>query len=424
MARLAGEFCQKLGLHVEYQESVIAGIAQLNVIARPSREKPTEEVMFQTHLDTVEPGIYSLWTETDRNPFNATIKDGKIFGLGTANSKLDYVCKLWAIRELGNKSWKRPFVLVGTFGEESGMLGAKKLLQTKAVNAKMAVVGEPSGLKLVTACNGIAVLDFFVPFDEGEKHYRLEHSQAESTSTHSRIFRGRAAHASTPDLGENAITKAIRYLEELPDSIAILTIDGGTFHNIVADQAYVEVDMSRSIVDGAGRRMLKLVRELENLSTDFIRFSEKDLNPPTPTLNNGVVRTYEDGLQLIVSLRMTPSVRDQDLQAWRARIREFCQGLNIRFRLRDFKLPWKVSTNSNLVKKTQEVLTDMKLPSSAVSKSTTNESSVYFQEGIECIVIGAGRNEGTDHGPNEFNILAELQSSVEFYKRLIEKVCT
>ncbi len=422
-AQLAGDLCTELGLHVEYQEGVISGIAQMNVIGRPSAGRPVEEVLFQTHLDTVEPGTYSLWTATDRNPFNASIRDGKIYGLGAANSKLDYLCKLWAVKELGKKNWKLPFVLVGTFGEELGMLGAKKIIQGKAVNAKLAVVGEPTGLRLSTACNGIAVLDFFIPFDDDEKSYRLKHAETESTSTHSRIFRGKAAHAATPELGENAIIKAIRYLGDLPESVAILTIDGGTFHNIVADQAFVEVDMSQPLRNGAGRTLLKLVRELENLSTDFVRFSDPSIQPPTPTLNYGVVRTYEDGLQFIVSLRMTPSVSDQDLQAWRVRIREFCQAQNTRFRLRDFKLPWKIGKDAKLVKAAQAVLLELGLPTETISKSTTNESSVYFQEGLECIVIGAGRNEGTDHGPNEFNTISELQSSVEFYKKLIERVC-
>jgi acetylornithine deacetylase/succinyl-diaminopimelate desuccinylase-like protein len=421
VAKLAGELCKEIGLHVEYQEGVIAGVAQMNVIARPAPSRPPEEIMFQTHLDTAEPGIYSLWTETDRNPFNASIRDGSIYGLGAAH-KLDFICKLWAIKELGKQKWKTPFVLVGTFGEESGMLGAKKLMQSKSVNVKNAIVGEASSMKLVTACNGIAVLDFFIPFDDTEKSYRLQHSEAESTSTNSRIFRGKAAHAATPGLGENAITKAIRYLEELPDTIAILTIDGGTFHNIVPDQAYVEVDISRALINGAGRKMLSLIKELENLSTDFIRFSDLKVQPPTPTLNYGVVRTYEDGLQLIVSLRMTPSVRDQDLQGWRTRIREFCQKPGIRFRLRDFKLPWKIEDDKPLVKSAQMILNGLQLPMDTASKSTNNESSVFYQEGIECIVFGSG-DAGTDHGPNESNKVLDLQKSVEFYKKLIERLC-
>jgi len=422
-AMLAGELCRQIGLHVEFQEGVIAGVAQANVIARPSDKRPDAELMLQTHLDTCEPGIYSQWTESDRNPFNASIRGDKIYGLGTANAKLDFVCKLWAIRELGPRNWKLPFVLVGTFGEESGMLGAKKLIQNKSVNARYAVVGEPTGLNLVTASNGIAVLDFFIPFDDDEKNYRLQHMERESTSTHSRIFRGRAAHAATPNLGENAITKAIRYLDELPETIAILTIDGGTFHNMVPDQAYVEVDMSRALLNSAGRRLLKLISELENLSTDFLRFSDKGVNPPNPTLNYGVVRTYEDGLQLIVSLRMTPSVRDQDLQSWRQRIREFCQLLNARFRLRDFKLPWKNEVGGELLKSAQSVLRNLDLPTEPIYKSTTSECSVYAQEPIECLIFGAGHNEGADHGPNEFNYISELQKSVEFYKRLMERMC-
>src|SRR3954470_15989032 len=44
-------------------------------------------LLFNTHLDTVSPGINENWTETGGDPFNVTIKDGKIFGLGSADVK-------------------------------------------------------------------------------------------------------------------------------------------------------------------------------------------------------------------------------------------------------------------------------------------------------------------------------------------------
>src|ERR1700753_3585158 len=44
-------------------------------------------LLLNTHLDTVGPGLLENWTETGGDPFAATIKDGKIYGLGAADVK-------------------------------------------------------------------------------------------------------------------------------------------------------------------------------------------------------------------------------------------------------------------------------------------------------------------------------------------------
>ncbi|MGE3974019.1 MAG: M20 family metallopeptidase [Bdellovibrionales bacterium] len=422
-AQLAAQWCREAGLHVSLQEGVIAGVAQMNVIARPVESRPSSEILFQTHLDTASPGAYSLWTETDRNPFNATIHGDRIYGLGAANSKLDFLCKLEAIKQIGNKKWKTPFVLVGTYGQEIGMFGAKKIVQEDMVSAQLAVIGEPTDLQPVLSCNGSVVAEFFIPFSEEEKNYRSEHEKAESTATQSRIFRGKAAHSSTPHLGENAIMKLVRYLNDLPESVAVLTIDGGTFHNIVPEQAFIEIDMSRVFTNNIGRRFLKLIKEMESLSMTFLNFQDNQFDPPTPTFNVGVVRTYEDGIQVMVNLRLTPSVAEPALQEWRARIRGFCQTSEIRFRTREYKPPVITSEDRYLVKTALSVLKNLGCEARGINKSTTNESSIYTSSGIESLVIGPGTTVGNSHGPNEHNSIQQLEIAVKLYGKMIESMC-
>ena len=67
---------------------------------------------------------------------------------------------------------KKPFVLVGTFAEEIGMHGAHLLMASKAVKAKMAIIGEPSELQIVYANNGYMILDFDLPFSAEEKNIK------------------------------------------------------------------------------------------------------------------------------------------------------------------------------------------------------------------------------------------------------------
>src|SRR5689334_7259648 len=62
-------------------------------------KKIRKGLLLNTHLDTVSPGVLENWTETSGDPFCATVKDGQIYGLGTADVKLDFLCKLFAVEK-------------------------------------------------------------------------------------------------------------------------------------------------------------------------------------------------------------------------------------------------------------------------------------------------------------------------------------
>ena len=191
LAKWASAFCRQKGLFVDEQEEVVGDLMQSNVIARLSESRPGAEMLLQTHLDTVEPGPFSLWSDTDSNPFDAHIIEGKIYGLGAAEVKLDFLCKLEAISFFKDqKKWKLPPVLVGTFGEESGMQGALRLIRKNKIAAKMALIGEPSNLQIINAAKGFASVEITIPFSEEELKIRQEHNLRESTSTQSKLFHG------------------------------------------------------------------------------------------------------------------------------------------------------------------------------------------------------------------------------------------
>ncbi len=179
LAEFAAELCREAGLHVELQSEMMNGIRQTNVIARPSSERPAEEFLLQTHLDTCDPGAYGLWTRTGANPYSASIYQEQgtdvLYGLGAADVKLDFLCKLYAIHDLRGSAWKLPPVLVGTFGEETGMHGAIKLIRKKMIAAKMALVGEPTDLRAICAGKGFAAVEIEIPFSEEEKEIGRAH---------------------------------------------------------------------------------------------------------------------------------------------------------------------------------------------------------------------------------------------------------
>ena len=126
--REVGEFfaalCKDAGLNVELDHESLSGVEQVNLIARPGSAPQPNELMLQTPMDTVEPGHFAAWTKTQSNPFAASIYGDELFGLGAAHAKLDFLCKLEAIRSLKGKKLRLPFVLVGTYGAQYGMSGA------------------------------------------------------------------------------------------------------------------------------------------------------------------------------------------------------------------------------------------------------------------------------------------------------------
>src|SRR4051812_17414759 len=72
-------------------------------------------VLLVTHLDTVPPGPLDRW---QGDPWTLTERDGFLHGLGVADVKLDALCKAEAARRVQGRHGRRPFWLLGTFGEE------------------------------------------------------------------------------------------------------------------------------------------------------------------------------------------------------------------------------------------------------------------------------------------------------------------
>ncbi len=115
-------------------------------------DKPT--VLLNSHLDTVLPN--SNWSY---DPFLAVEEDGKIFGLGSNDAGASLVCMLMAYYALGNSNL--PFDLVFSATAEEEITGEKGLDSVLPLigQLQLAIVGEPTGMKLATGERGLMVLD-------------------------------------------------------------------------------------------------------------------------------------------------------------------------------------------------------------------------------------------------------------------------
>lgn len=424
LAEFAAKHCEERGLYVDFQEEHLGDLTQANVIARPLGSRPSVEFMLQTHLDTPDPGPYGLWKHNESNPFDATIIDNKIYGLGAADVKLDFLCKLEAITSFGSRPFqKMPPVLVATFGEEAGMQGALRLIRKNKVSAKMALIGEPSDLGLITAAKGFAIVEMTVPFSDEEKKYRDENNLHESTMSQSRLFHGKPAHSSTPHLGESAVTKMFEYLGQLPERVVVMEADGGISANSVPAQAVLEVDLVSSIRDPISKKLLKIFRAVQDLEREFQIHLDHEFTPPHPTLNIGVVRTTEDAIVLGGSCRMPPVISQEKYEEWMGFLKTVAENVGGEFKVLDYKRPFRTPSNSMLVRGCLDELRKLGLEARCLTQPNTNEASLFSRIGIECVGFGAAPRDHNLHSPHEHVSIEALNKSIEFYKHIIERFC-
>lgn len=223
--RVATELCEELGLDVEVHEAVPG---RPNVIARwTGGEGPT--LGYCSHIDVVPAGDPSLW---DAEPYGALIKDGRLFGRGSSDAKGPIAAALEAVAVLKGAGVEPRGTLeleLVSDEESGGFKGAGWLADEGLIRPDLAIVGEPTLLRVVRAQRGIAW---------------------------SRITtRGVAAHGSAPERGVNAIDHMSAVINELHTSLPAMshpvvggptlnigTIHGGEKLNIIPASCVIEID--------------------------------------------------------------------------------------------------------------------------------------------------------------------------------------
>lgn len=176
------EHCDHLGMHVEIRD-VRGAPGKKNLVARLGDGEGG--LVLAGHADTV-PWDDAGWS-TD--PFRLTERDGRLYGLGATDMKGFFPSALHALARVDVARLRRPVVLVATADEESGMHGARSLVQDGPLVGAQVVIGEPTGLVPVAMHKGV--------------------SQTRV------VLAGRAGHASDPSLGHSALDAMVGVLEAL-----------------------------------------------------------------------------------------------------------------------------------------------------------------------------------------------------------------
>ena len=425
-----GEICQfvetlalNLGFYVHRDDNVQRGIEQANVICSTRPVEVHTDLILQTHLDTVDPGSFALWDKTGRNPFHASIHQGKIFGLGAVRTKLDFLCKLYAAKNFLKMEPKKSFAVVGTYGAEAAMQGAIHLIRHKILKPKMALIGEPTNFDVTYAGKGMANVEITIPFTEEERECRIHHDTGESQSTQSKIFRGVAAHSALPDKGVNALEKLFDFLRQLPDQLLLLDIDGGTNHNTIPTQAVLEFDIYPLREKSLNQKIVNIFEMIKVLQSDFNKFPDPDFHPPTTTFNIGMARTFSDHFKLMGCVNWPAAIDEDIYRQWMEKLETQCKNVGASFQVRDFKKPFHTAKEGEFSRAVLEVVQSVNPDSNLTTQPVTNEANVFSKFNVESLVFGPGVRDENAHTPEESIAMEDLEKAVQIYQKIIEKLC-
>jgi len=229
-----------------------------------------QRVVMAPHMDTV--GVQS------DEQFQPVLKRGRIYGRGACDTKGSLAAMLAALLNLAGAA-RRPaateILLVALVDEESGQTGSRHLVR-RGFRAELAIVGEPTRLRVVTA-------------HKGDLWLQLE-------------TRGLAAHGARPELGRNAVHLMARIVDLLETryarqlrrrrhpllrhaTINVGTIAGGRQPNIVPDRCVIRID--RRTVPGeqdskVKQEILRFIRQ-HGLSATLIDTKSEEPAPPLET---------------------------------------------------------------------------------------------------------------------------------------------
>lgn len=250
------EYAKGLGVSMQRQ-AVLPGRKNILFRIKP-KGKVKHRVMLAPHLDVVP---------AEESAFKPKIKSGRLYGRGACDTKGSVAAFFQAFCDLaknGPLPNQTEVIFVGLVDEEFGQAGSRKLAQT-GPQADLAIAGEPTGLRVVTAHKGNTWLQL--------------------------TTKGVAAHGATPKNGKNAIEGMTSILKTLFDdypkilnkkshpllgspTLNIGKISGGIQPNIVPDQCVIDLD--RRTIPGESEDSIK--QELVAL------FRQKNL--PIPLFSN------------------------------------------------------------------------------------------------------------------------------------------
>ena len=185
-------------------------------------------LLLTSHLDVVSPGREDLWRG---DPFRLRKEGNRLYGRGTSDAKGSLAAMAVAVAELAQECPSGRVRFAAVAGEEVDGLGSRRLVQQRFLGDGV-VVGEPTGLRVMTAHKGRLRVTLEIP--------------------------GRAAHASQPQEGINPIPRAAEVISGMeplcrafsershpllgPESLVFTVVRAGEKANMIPDSCLLQMD--------------------------------------------------------------------------------------------------------------------------------------------------------------------------------------
>jgi|TARA_B100001063_G_scaffold58295_1_gene52515 acetylornithine deacetylase len=225
---------------------------------KAKKSNGTKPIILSGHTDTVP--VSKSWS-TD--PFQATIKNDKLYGRGSCDMKGFIACALAYAPIYSKLDLSRDIHFSFTFDEETACLGAPiliKELRKRNIKDGICIIGEPTKMKIIDAHKGCY--------------------------EYTTYFEGLAGHSSAPHKGVSAVEFAARYANKLielrselkkrapKDSIfdppfstlQVGGIFGGIAHNVIADKCHINWE-TRPVVKDDG---VYLNNEIDKFANEIL----------------------------------------------------------------------------------------------------------------------------------------------------------
>jgi succinyl-diaminopimelate desuccinylase len=269
-----------------------------SLLARLKSSRKIPGLLWNGHLDTVPVGS-EKWI---REPFDAEIADGKIWGLGASDMKGGLAALMAAVKTVAEARvpLRGDLILTATAGEETDSLGARAMAARSDIGPVQAVmIPEPSYNDIFLAEKGALWLEL--------------------------TTKGKTAHGSMPELGRNAVIMMLTLISEIEKldipyrvhpllggfTQSVNTIAGGVKTNVVPDHCLATIDM-RTVPGQDHRAILKQVEDLiGNLNQRIPGFKASvrvtnDRIPLETSLKEPVVQIFSDVVNEVTGERPVP----------------------------------------------------------------------------------------------------------------------
>jgi acetylornithine deacetylase len=228
-------------------------------------------ILLNSHHDTVKPN-----TGYTRDPFDAKIEDGKLYGLGSNDAGGCLVALIATFLHFYERDdLKYNFCLAATAEEEISGLNGIELVIPDLGKLDFGIIGEPTLMQLAVAERGLMVLDC--------------------------IAHGKAGHAAREE-GENAIYNAMKDIEWFrtfkfpkesdvfgPIKMSVTVINAGSQHNVVPASCTFVVDIR--VTDAyRNEEVLDIIREHVkcDVKPRSTRLKPSSINRKHPIVHAGI----------------------------------------------------------------------------------------------------------------------------------------